>query len=227
MAKRPIFIPGKDPQELVRELPLEFEWHPGFSLSQKEKSIRSLHQAAASAGFRKVLEISTKSSLVLGKDLSAFNLVYQAGNLKMCVESAFQGSKVFETGGPFTDIYSLPGHDAKKDDRLRSSGKLIRFSLLGDDWPPEPKTAFYDWIYLNAVAQNPALADEIIQFDGFSDIEFNPKKSFNCQARSAALYVALKRMGLLAEALSSKKCYLQIISPQSEHSATQTRLPGI
>ena len=29
------------------------------------------------------------------------------------------------------------------------------------------------------------------EHDAFTDIEFNPKKSFNCQARSCALFVAL------------------------------------
>ena len=30
----------------------------------------------------------------------------------------------------------------------------------------------------------------IIKFDAFTDIEFNPKKSFNCQAKSAAIFTS-------------------------------------
>ncbi len=215
MAKRPIFVPSNAPSELVNEVNIEFDWYPGFSVTQKEKSIKSLHNSAKELGLNSVLEISTKSPLLLGKELSAFNLLYKFGGFAMVVEAAFQGSKVFENGGPFTDIYTFSGYEAKKDERLRGSGNLINFDLEGDMWELEPKTAFYDWIYINAIHQNPALGEQITQFDGFSDIEFNPEKSFNCQARSAALYVSLKKLNLLAEALSDKKKYLQIVTPNT------------
>jgi len=227
MAKRPIFVPGNSTDELVKETYVEFDWYPGFSAAQKEKSIRSLHQSANELGINPVLEISTRSLLLLGRELSAFNLLYQEKNVVMFVESAFQGSKVFEHGGPFTDIYPLPAHQAKKDERIKSSGSLIGFDLLGERWILEPKTSFYDWIYLNAVHQNKTLGSQLLGFDGFSDIEFNPAKSFNCQARSAALYVSLKNLNLLDEALVDKKHYLRIISATGDGSALgQSLLPG-
>jgi hypothetical protein len=198
---------------LVREIYVDFDWHPGFSATQREKSIRSLHQSAKKVGINPVLEISTKSPLSLGKDLSAFNLQFKQGTLVMCVEAVFQGSKVFRNGGPFTDIYNLGGRDAKRDKRLRNSWQLLGFALFGEKWPLEPKTAFYDWIYINALHQVPELRYQVTQFEGFSDIEFNPEKSFNCQARSVALYVALIKLNLLQVALSNKENYLQIISP--------------
>jgi hypothetical protein len=55
-----------------------FEWHPGFSKSQAQKSIASLHCAAAEAGIAPVLEISSKSPDPLGVSLSAFNLLLVA-----------------------------------------------------------------------------------------------------------------------------------------------------
>lgn len=227
MAKRPIFIPGKNNSELVNDIYVEFNWYPGFSVSQKERSIRSLHESAKKHGISNVLEISTKSELVLGRELSAFNLIYKTGSEHMVVEAAFQGSKVFENGGPFTDIYKMSGSESKKDNRIRNSGRLLAFELLGDHWGLEPKTAFYDWLYINAIHQNPALATQVIQYEGFSDIEFNPEKSFSCQARSAALYVALKKTSMLNIALSGKEAYLQIISPQTGiNSFSQSSLPG-
>ena len=228
MAKRPIFIPGTVSSELVKEVYIEFDWFPGFSVVQKEKSIRSLHDSARELGINSVLEISTKSPASVGKELSAFNLAYKIDHLVMVVESAFQGSKVFESGGPFIDIYTMPGHEAKKDGRLRNSGSLLRFDLLGDTWELEPKTAFYDWIYINAIHQNPVLGDQLTHFDGFSDIEFNPEKSYSCQARSAALYVALKKLNLLADALQDKTKYLQIISTPGTNKMDlgQSPLPG-
>ncbi len=227
MAKRPIFVPSNTPSELVKEVNVEFDWYSGFSITQKEKSIKSLHNSAKELGLNSVLEISTKSPLLLGKELSAFNLPYKFGSFAMVVEAAFQGSKVFENGGPFTDIYTFSGYEAKKDERLRGSGNLINFDLQGDMWELEPKTAFYDWIYINAIHQNPALGEQLTQFDGFSDIEFNPEKSFNCQARSAALYVSLQKLNLLTDALRDKNNYLKIVSSGTDEQAlNQSSLPG-
>jgi len=227
MAKRPIFVPSNKVSDLVEEIYVEFDWYPGFSITQKEKSIQSLHHSAKEIGLASVLEVSTKSPLLLGKELSAFNLAYKINNLIMVVESAFQGSKVFEAGGPFVNIYTMPGHEAKKDERIKNSGNLLGFDLLGDKWGLEPKTAFYDWLYINAIHQTPALGDQLAQFDGFSDIEFNPEKSFNCQARSAALYVSLSKCNLLETALSNKTNYLQIIgAAPNKESPNQSLLPG-
>lgn len=47
--------------------------------------------------------------------------------------------------------------------------------------------------------------------DCFTDIEFNPKKSLNCQARSCALAVALKRAGTLTVAMTSPEGFLDAI----------------
>ena len=65
----------------------------------------------------------------------------------------------------------------------------------GVKYPTKPETAFYDWIYITALRQNKELADYLLQFDGFTDIQFNPKRSINCQAKSAAYYVALVKTG--------------------------------
>jgi hypothetical protein len=140
----------------------------------------------------------------------------------MTVEVAFQGSKVFEGGGPCIDLYERSSREAKRDGRLRESGELVRFQLGEERWPLEPKTAFYDWLYLQALRQQPDLASQLLRFAGFSDIEFNPKRSINCQARSAALYVALKKRGLLDEALSSKAAFLRLVSG-SDREMVQTQ----
>ena len=87
-------------------------------------------------------------------------------------------------------------------------------------WNTEPKTAFYDWLYLNALNYNIANSDnpiykEVLNYNAFTDIEFNPKKSINCQARSCALYVSLVKKDLLDIALESEKAFLDIISHDS------------
>ena len=59
MAKRPIFIPKNNGNLMVVAMPIEFTWHPGMSKTQKQKSIRSLHDAAKKGrGIENILEIS-------------------------------------------------------------------------------------------------------------------------------------------------------------------------
>jgi type I restriction enzyme M protein len=58
---------------------------------------------------------------------------------------------------------------------------------------------------------HPELTEQAVEYDAFSDIAFNPKKSFNCQARSVAVYVSLFRQGLLQEALKDKESFLSIV----------------
>jgi hypothetical protein len=219
MAKRPIFVPMLDGKRLVLERYVEFQWHSGFAKSQKQKSIRELHEVA----FREYkvvnpLEISSKSENELGARLSSFNLVFQTKKGRhLTVEAAFQGSKVFKNGGPFTDIFRKSPIDAKRDERLKMSGPLMKFHFFGADWELEPKTAFYDWLYINALLKNPELAFEITKHDGFTDIEFNPERSINCQARSAALYCALYHTDRLEEVMHSEEAFVSIYSGRVEN----------
>lgn len=225
MARRPIFRPVLSGPPFVEQVVLDFEWHPGFAKSQAQKSIASLHAAARERGMSPVLEISSKSDKGLGVALSAFNLTLRLKDRTVSVEAAFQGSKVFEHGGPFHDLYSASSRDAKTDERIRSAGQLVGFDLLGEKWPTEPQTCFYDWLYITALSQHPEAALEVVGFKAFSDIAFNPEKSLNCQARSAALFVALAAGGLLAWATADKESYLALVSGQLG-SARQSPVQG-
>lgn len=212
MAIRSVYRVGND-KNYVEETEVNFKWYAGFSVSQKQKSIRDLHNEYKKIyELDKVLEISTKSLNELGINLSAFNLMINAKDDKVfSVESAFQSSKKFKLGGPYLDILDLSSIEAKKDERLKNSGELIGFEFYGREWPLEPKTAFYDWLYIRAVYKNQKLAKEILEYDAFTDIEFNPKKSLNCQARSAALFVALSRDGLIDYSMKSIENYFEVI----------------
>jgi hypothetical protein len=212
MAKRPIFVPLHDGKRYVLERYVDFHWHAGFAKSQKQKSIRALHEMALREyGVQHPLEISSKSEDPLGVALSSFNLSFTTKLGRMLtVEAAFQGSKVFEHGGPFVDIFEKSPIDAKRDERLRSSGALAKFSFFGSDWALDPKTAFYDWLYINALLKNPELVDQLTDRDGFTDIEFNPERSINCQARSAALFCALYHTEKLNFALESRENFLSL-----------------
>ncbi len=227
MAIRPVFIATYNPKALVLEQQIEFKWFPGLSKSQKQKSINSLHQAILNQkkkfGIENVLEISTKSNNKLGVALSAFNLSYELPNSKRTsVECIFQSSKVFENGGPYIELLDVPSIEAKKFEKLKTSGKLLYFKRKNEIWELEPKTLFYDWIYLNTLRANKDLAEEVLKYNAFTDIEFNPKKSINCQAASVALFVALRKTGLLDEVLKSKKTFTEFMLNQ--HSREKTKL---
>ena len=188
---RPIFIPLRENIGVI-EQDIEFDWHMGMSAEVRKRSIHSLHQEAKKQGFNKILEASSKSEQQIGIQLSAFFL---KNITNYPVENLFQSSKVFENGGPYRDLLTVTPREAKKDSRLKESGNMIKFSFNDKDFPLEPKSLFYDWLYLNVLFsdRNSDLREEFFDnhFDAFSDIEFNPNKSFSCQARTLALCVSL------------------------------------
>lgn len=233
MANRPIFTPDFSGYPYVDTVDIEFKWYPGFAKSQMQKTIQSLHEAAEKQGIAPILEISRKSTSQLGISLSAFNLPLETpDSKKMSVECAYQGSKIFENGGPFHDLYWVSSRAAKTDERIQNSGALVGFNFCGKEFPNEPKTAFYDWLYVSALCQKKKdLMPQLERYKGFSDIVFNPKRSLNCQARAAALFVSLSKNGLMDEqVISDKEYYLALLNgkellPVTEQPAQQLILP--
>lgn len=211
MALRPIYeILLNKPFYMQKDI--EFKYYSGFSIVQKQKSIESLHtEYIKNNSQKKVLEISSKSPIDLGVKLSAFNLMVLKDNKQISVETLFQASKCFENGGPYTDLLDKTSREAKKDLRLHESGNLIKFQYGEEEFPLNPKTYFYDWLYINTLNNAKDLQEEILDYDAFTDIEFNPNKSINCQARSAAIFVSLKKSNLLMDALSSKENFKKIV----------------
>ena len=211
MAQRPIFIPSYRDYFFVEEKLIEFEWYAGFAKVQAQKSIASLHKAAAISKIDSILEISSKSTEKLGVALSAFNLIIRKDGKYLSVECAYQGSKCFQNGGPFSDLYYVSSKEAKTDERLRNSGDFIGYKFFEESFPINPVTAFYDWLYITALSQNSDLAEKLLKYQGFSDIAFNPKKSFNCQARAAALFVALHRNGEIQRVIKDRNYFIDLI----------------
>ena len=118
-------------------------------------------------------------------------------------------------------MLSRSSREAKKDERLRSSGRLTGFRFFGTDWGLEPLTAFYDWLYINALKKQPSVTERLLEYSAFTDIEFNPERSINCQAYSVALYISLHRRGLLEEATSSKEAFLRTVGTAAINNARQ------
>lgn len=193
--------------DLYVEQTVEFQFHNGFSAEQKSRSIESMHRAigAISTGSQ-ILEVSSKSSSQLGVSLSAFNLKLHYKSIPTSVESAFQGSKVFQDSGPYRDLISMQPWESKRDSRLKSSGLAIGYSDQFDNFYPLGKdSSFYDMVYLTALVSNPALLEKLSDYEIFTDIEFSKTKlgiqknrSFNTQARSCAIASTIYRhSGLL------------------------------
>lgn len=211
MAERPVFVPILEGPRLVQEVVIDFVWHPGMTPSQKKKNIAALHERAAARGLKPLLEVSSKSEREVGQKLSAFNLRMLVEGEWTTVESVYQGSKIFEKGGPFCDLIWKDSREAKKDSRLQESGNLVGFSFQGESYPLTPTTAFYDWIYICALFPHREWLKRLQQCAGFTDIEFNPMRSLNCQARSCAVFVALLSRNLLEQAVSDFSYFRSVL----------------
>lgn len=214
---RPIFIPAPD-HHLVKEVIIEFEWFPGFSLSQKQKSIAALHESAAKLcrlESKDILEVSSRSSSKLGRSLSALNLMLYSDELgrNVSLEAAFQSSKIFSDHGRQSHLLQMSdGKEIKSLIRSFGNEPIVGFEHEGTRWDLEPKTAFYDYLYLKGLVQffedNKDELNSFMGCGGFTDIEFNPKKSFNCQARSCALFVGLGGIRSDEQLLKSQETFL-------------------
>ena len=211
MVRRPVFVPEYD-KPYVSDISLDFEYVPGSSIQQKQRSVASLHAAYVDRfPSSRVLEVSSRSKRDIGVQLSAFNLMIEhPEHGSYSVECAFQASKVFRHGGPFVDLFDVSSRAAKTDRRLRESGKLVGFKYFAHEFPLEPKTYFYDWLYASALCRDDKLVEQVMMFDAFTDIEHNPERAINCQARTVAKVVGLARAGLLEDALQSPRAFLEL-----------------
>ena len=217
MTTRPLFLPllpaeAKAPG--VRQVPIAFQWFPGFAKVQQAKCLRALQGAIAQSGLaERPLEISTRSNDPYGVALSALNL--ELGGIP--VERHYQAAKVYPNNlGPNPQWLTLPEDDLKAEMRefkarvAQQALPLLAFRHNGCDWPLTPPHAFYDWLYCRALMENPRLAAALLGHDGFTDLAFNPKRSFNSQAYAAALYVSLHAFGCLEEALAEASHFFHL-----------------
>jgi len=137
MAKRPVFV-TKEKIPFYETLDVEFIWNRGLAKSQKQKNVKAIHEEFfRQMPEKKVLEISSKSMQEGGTRLSAFSLkkfVPELGK-SLPVECVYQAGKVFEHGGPYTDLLHVTPHDAKTDERLKNSGPMIYGVFDGKNFP--------------------------------------------------------------------------------------------
>jgi len=216
MAVRPVFMPRLEGASGVTVAEVSFTWVPGMAPAQRRKCAASLQEAVREAWPRlKALEISSKSGERLGVRLSAFNLGFESRRSGgfVCVESVYQCSKVFAAAGPFPEGYRLNAAEARALVAEHADQPLQAFELHGERWPLLPRRAFYNWVYCHALRANPRLVQEVLRYSCFTDIEFNPSRSVNCQAYAVALYVSLTACGQLEQALSGRDAFLAVHPP--------------
>jgi len=213
MATRPVFIPVEEGSRLVMERNFDFSWAPGFAVVQKKKNVHALHEAARRGGIQGLLEISTKSDDEVGRRLSAFSLKLPIDGRMVHLESTYQSAKVFRYTGPFIEIMEMSPREAKRFVRENARGDLIGFRLNEAEYPLTPKNAFYDWLYIRSLVDHSDWISKNVNFSVFTDIEFNPQKQVNCQARAFAEFMSLQRRSLLEEAANDFDFFASLLSP--------------
>ena len=198
MATRPVFEPILT-APYYTETNIDFAWSHGQYIGQKRKNITALHNGfLAENPCKRILEISSKSESSEGVALSAMNLTFTTkDHMVLYVENAYQGSKVFEHGGPYTDMYDMSPMRAKQDERLHSSGHVVSFSFEGKTYSIEHYDAFYNWIYIRALSEHYELALKALDYDAYTDIAYTPSKGTSCQARAMAIFASLIKIGRL------------------------------
>jgi hypothetical protein len=189
MAQRIVF---KVNENGVSEELIDFFYIKGMSYSQKIKNVKSFHRSIAEFYPNlKVLEVSSKSIEAFAKELSAFKLKLKIFNLDSYIENIYQSSKVFEKEKQHPELLSFTPLQAKRFFQELDTGNLVSFKIGEKFFPIDPPSAFYDFLYINALNQNKELASNLLNYSLFTDIEFNQNKQISTQARAAALYVYL------------------------------------
>lgn len=190
---------------VVRE-DFDIKWLSGLSLTQKQKNIETLHNAISerfSVELDRILEVSTKSKTEIGRLLSSFNLKLKINDFDYAFESVYQSSKVFQDGLfdtlQYEDWLILDGYEAKKRSQ-KIKLPLAEFRFNQRSFPLEPKTMFFDWLYISCIEQY-NLSLLINQYDYFTDIEFNPEKMVSTQANALCRYKWLVEHNLIEEYL--------------------------
>ena len=169
MATRTICFPISG-YPYCKEQPVTFTWIKG----SKRQNIRAVHDAVHTTDPDvSILEVSSASVQPEGEAVSSLRLLLRLDSVAQDVpiSTVFEAAKVFEHGGPFADLLTCAPSKVHKDARLRTTGKLLRYSLEGREYPIEPHPdSFFEWLYCRALKQFPEKAAQLSRYNAFSDI---------------------------------------------------------
>ena len=198
MATRTICFPISG-YPYCKEQPVTFTWING----SKRQNIRAVHDAVHTTDPDvSILEVSSASAQPEGEAVSSLRLLLRLDSVAQDVpiSTVFEAAMVFEHGGPFADLLTCAPSKVHKDTRLRTNGKLLRYSLEGSEYPIEPHPdSFFEWLYCRALKQFPEKAAQLSRYHAFSDIAAaaDSKKYYGDSSRAAAIYVGLAAAGKL------------------------------
>ena len=200
MAKRPLFIPQKKRVGLIR-IDVDFEYVSGQASVQKRKCVRSLHKSIKNMGYiENPLEVSTASECELGIKTSAFNLnIIDEEKGELVLESVYHATKVFKNHGVELSLLRMGARESKKraNALLKKYGVIEGYHYRGIDFPEEPKSLCFTWLYFQALKYLPTKELSFLaQFDGFTDLNFKIDSMGNCQAHAMALFVSIYNHGI-------------------------------
>lgn len=207
MATKMCFAVSCNAETAYEEIIIEFEYVKGIAFSQKKKNVLSFHKSIKERfPNSRIIEISTKSLTPLGVKLSAFNLKLDG----YPVECVFQSSKVFDGNIQYEDLLYESPKIAKSFIHDEVKLPVIGFKYKNEFYETFPYSMFYDYIYISAIIQSGMDISELLNYDIFTDIEFNEKKSYNCQARACAIYSYMLRTGKVEYYMSSKERFKEL-----------------
>lgn len=153
MATRTVFYVNEK-NEFVKSN-IYFKWNPGFSEAQTRKNVDAVHK-----GFlkqhpgAKILEVSSSATDPNAIKASAFNLQVRTTHGNFTVEQVFQAGKVFKKNGIQNRLLTYSPQQAKKIiKQINANDQLVGFEEFGSKFPLEPKTYFYNWIYICTVTK--------------------------------------------------------------------------
>lgn len=206
MVMRPVFMFRDNKHQ---EVPVEFEWVKGLDNHLIVQRYLNLHESIKEIyPDVNLLEVSTKSLNPVGKSLSPFILKTHNG---ITVEALYQGSKIYEYGGPFQELYQRSSLEAKNHAKGKDLGDVIGFQLGRLIFDTKPTRAFYTWLYITVLMQNLDLADNLMEYNAFTDIHYNPKTMNVCQAYACSVYYTLRQGNILDLAMESYPNFCKVI----------------
>lgn len=169
-----------------------FKWESGTSLAQRKRSCLNMLKVINWHTGLNPMDISSASPVEFYSNLSAFKLMFDTRN----VEQIYQGSKIFKGYGQASELYTKVGRDAKQTAKyLHSQYELVGFNWDGVDYPLEPTTVFYDYLYIQALLRNFGDKLNLDDYDVFADVQLG-QGSNACQARAVCEYKLLKQTNL-------------------------------
>lgn len=194
-------------KSVFEEIIVEYEHTDGLVSLQKQKNVLSFHKSIQERfEGKRIIEISTKSQSPFGVSLSAFNLMLDG----YPVECVYQSSKVFEGNVQFENLLTESAKTAKKFIMENVSLPVIGFRYKGEEFGLLPRSMFYDYTYISALLESKSDVSIIGDYDIFTDIEFDEKTGYNCQARACAIYAYMLRTGKVNYYMSSRERFKEL-----------------